>query len=87
MKEFEIWMEGYRASGESGGAQLVGKGIGETFDDAVMDYMSKHQKHGIEKETPNGYMSLEHYNNRRSNWNIWACKLFDNENDARKSYG
>lgn len=31
--------------------------------------------------------SEDAYKNRRSSWNIWACNLFDNEADARKSFG
>ena len=87
MKEFEIWIEGYAATGEHAGASLVGKGNGETFDEAVLDYMSKNTNHGIEENGRNRYMSDEAYKNRRSNWNIWACSLFDNEADARKSFG
>ena len=56
-------------------------------DEAVKDYMSKHTNHGIEENGRNRYMSEDAYNNRRSNWNIWACNLFDNEADARKSFG
>ena len=74
---FEIWCEGYSATGEHGTAHLIGTGIGETFDDAVRDYMSKNSKHGIEEDE----------NNKRSRWSIWACRLFDNETDARKSFG
>lgn len=86
-KEFDIWMEGYAATGEHGTATLVGKGTGETFDEAVRDYMSKTPNHGIEEVTRNRYSSEENYNNRKSNWHIWACRLFDNEADARKSFG
>jgi hypothetical protein len=87
MKEFEIWCEGYAATGERGAANKVGTGIGKTFDEAVKDYMSKHPNHGIEENGRNRYMSEEWYNNRKSNWNIWACNLYDNEADARKSFG
>ena len=86
-KEFEIWMEGYAATGERSDAQIVGKGYGETFDDAVKDYMAKTPNHGIEVNERNRYRTEEAYKNRRSNWNIWACSLFDNEIDARKSFG
>ena len=43
VREFEIWMEGYAATGEHGTAQMIGKGFGSTFDEAVKDYMSKNQ--------------------------------------------
>lgn len=86
-REFEIWMEGYSATGEQSTAQMIGKGFGCTFDEAVRDYMSKNPGHGIRENTRGMYMSEEYYQNRRSNWNIWACNLFDNEADARKSFG
>lgn len=37
--------------------------------------------------TRDNFMSDEDYENRRSNWKIWGCALFDNETDARKSFG
>jgi hypothetical protein len=87
VREFEIWMEGYAAMGEHGTAQMIGKGFGSTFDEAVKDYMSKNPNHGIGENGKNRYISEDAYKNRRSNWNIWACNLFDNEADARKSFG
>jgi hypothetical protein len=87
VREFEIWMEGYAATGEHGTAQMIGKGFGSTFDEAVKDYMSKNPKHGIEENGRNRYINEDAYKNRRSSWNIWACSLFDNEADARKSFG
>lgn len=85
--EFTIWMEGYAATGESGTAQIVGKAVGKTFDDAVRNYMKSHPKHGIEENTQNRYTTYEAYLNRRSNWNIWACNLYSDEAEARKSFG
>lgn len=87
VKEYEIWMEGYAATGEYGPAQMIGKGIGTTFDEAVKDYMSKKPNHGIEENGRKRYTTDEAYYNRKSNWNIWACNLFDNEADARKAFG
>ena len=49
--------------------------------------MSKNPKHGIEENGRDNYGSDSAYENRRSNWNIWRCNLFDNEADARKSFG
>lgn len=87
LKTFEIWMEGYAATGESGTAQKIGEGEGETFDEAVRDYMLKNPKHGIEWNDSRRYSTDEAYMNRRSHWNIWACNLYDNEADARKAFG
>jgi hypothetical protein len=86
-QEFEIWMEGYIATDEQGTAQMIGTGFGNTFDEAIQDYMSKNPKHGIQVNGRSRYISEEAYQNRRSNWNIWACNLFDNEMDARKLFG
>lgn len=87
LKNFEIWVEGYAATGESGTAHKIGEGEGETFDEAVKDYMSKNPNHGIEWNDSRRYSTDEAYMNRRSHWNIWACNLYDNEADARKSFG
>ena len=87
VREFEIWTEGYAATGERGTAKMIGKGVGTTFDEAVKDYMNKNPTHGIKENVRGGYISEEYYQKRRSNWNIWACNLFDNESDARKSFG
>lgn len=80
-------MEGYAATGESGTAQKIGTGEGETFDEAVRDFMSKNPGKGIEWNDSRRYATDEDYMNRRSHWNIWACNLYDNEADARKSFG
>lgn len=87
LKEYEIWMEGYAATGERGYANLIGKAKGKTFNEAcnnfryieeLKDYKGKviidiGDKLGLDKEYD--YPS------------IWACKLYDNEKDARKSFG
>ena len=86
MKTFEIWMEGYRATGESSGASKIGEAQGADFDDAVRNYMEACPNSGIEEYPPDTGTFL-HPSNRRSNWNIWACALFDNEAEARKSFG
>jgi hypothetical protein len=99
MKEFEIWSEGYAATGEHGTAFSHGIWPGDTFDDAVRNMI----KHMSETERGNDIYSLyqrqerfiecpvseEHPLGRRLTYvhSIWACRLFDNETDARKSFG
>lgn len=80
-------MEGYRATGESSGAHMIGIEDGETFDDAIKNCMDKNKDHGISENKRSRYVSDEAYKNRSSNWNIWACNLYDNEKEARKSFG
>jgi len=87
VREFEIWVEGYSATGEHGTAQMIGKGTGNDFNEAVKDYMKKIPQHGIEENGRDRYITEDAYLNRISNWNIWACNLFDNESDSRKSFG
>ncbi len=87
MKTFQIWMEGYAATGERGTANMIGTGQGETFDDAVRDYMARTPKHGIEENGRNRYINESAYQRRPSNWNIWGCNLYDNEAEARKTFG
>lgn len=78
MKEWEIWSEGYLATGMEGApakAQLYGKFYGETFRDAC-DQWAK---------TLTDPHSISCYNAERLSF--WVCRLFDNETDARKSFG
>ena len=72
-KEFDIWVEGYRATGESQTAQYFGKQKGFSLADACRRYAESHPSDA-------------------SFWNkdftaYWACRVFDNEADARKSFG
>ena len=86
-QEIEIWMEGYAVTGNEAPARMIGKGVGFTFDEAVRDYMSRTPDHGVRENVLAQYENEEAYQNRRSNWNIWACNLFDNQADASKSFG
>ena len=76
MQVFQIWIEGFAATGDRGYAQKVGTGIGETFKDAVLDWASK-QRH-LERDW--GRLDEERLS-------LWGCRLFDNEVDARRSFG
>lgn len=74
MEEFEVWSEGYAATGEHGTAQFLGKYKGIDFKDACMKMMLD-QKWEIDK------FYSEKYNT------YWGCKFYDNEKDARKHFG
>jgi len=73
-----IWSEGYRATGEEGTATILGTGYGKTFNEAVLDWKAKNP------EEAEKYLT---YNKTRDTFSYWACRLFDNEADARKSFG
>lgn len=86
MKEWEIWIEGYMATGESAEASFEGKFKGETFDDAVEEFKKQYvgvvdAREGYGPRNEEGIMPLIKIHS------IWACRLFDNETDARKSFG
>ena len=75
MIAWHIWMEGYRASGDSSDAQFIGIYPGETFDEAVENY-NHHGPHRGQIAKKNGKY-----------WRIWGCRLFYNETESRKSFG
>lgn len=70
-KEFNIWMEGYACTGNHSGAQFIGTGVGETLKEAVLEL---HSREPIQSLNDEGTA-------------IWGCRLFDNETDARQSFG
>ncbi len=69
---FEVWSEGYNASGSSGGAAHHGTVTASSFR-AACDKVFSGPKHRAD------------YDAKRLT--LWGCKLFDNERDARESYG
>lgn len=86
-REFEIWMSGFAITGNQQGAQFIGKAKGETFKEACQNYEYPEDILGWNKEVivhKGDKLKLDaHYD-----WpSIWACKLYDNEVDARKSFG
>jgi len=73
MKFFAIWSEGYRAQGNDSGAVPFGYEEGIDFKDACIRKAEKDPEF------------KEYFNPDRMTW--WGCRLFDNEVDARKSFG
>lgn len=76
MKTFEIWCEGYAITGNSADASLLGTETATTWDEAVEKYMVKNPD-TIDVREANGVKV----------YTDWGCRLFDNESDARKSFG
>jgi len=86
--EIEIWMEGYAATGERQGAQKIGEYFAKNFDEAIEMYKKEHPTtHGIERKERKRFINQEAYDKRDAEYEIWACSLYDNEKDARKSFG
>jgi hypothetical protein len=68
----KVWMEGYRASGDISDARLLGEFEAETFAEACeMAAAASGMKRDFDRKWPA----------------IWGCRLFDNEDDARRAFG
>lgn len=70
-----IWSEGYIVTGEHGEVHFEGEFEAPSFDTAVQLFLEK-----------NPYLKAYHSFSNGSH-RIWGCRLFDNEKDARKSFG
>jgi len=86
MEKFEIWSEGYRATGEHGTASFHGVYSGETFDDAVEEFKKGYAgtvdtREGYGMHNEEGIMPIIKIHT------IWGCQLFPTEAEARKSFG
>lgn len=73
MKTWEIWAEGYITNGDRSRAMLLTTVEAETFQEAC-------DKHFAIMDPTNYY-----YDSKELRY--WACRLFDNGTDARRSFG
>lgn len=90
MNEYEIWLEGYAASGDSAKASRVlregetnSKWSGVTFQQACVKALNE-LKWQMLYEGVQGCGS-SYYDQKNNSY--WACRFFDNEADAKKSCG
>lgn len=67
--EYEVWSEGYAATGESGTAVFHGKVRAASWRAACVELL------GSRRDFDPARMTL------------WGCRLFDNEREARESFG
>lgn len=72
LKTYDIWVEGYRITGDSGEAHIIGQAQGHTFREACDSFFSHSD-------------SSKLYNSQRLSY--WGCRLYDNELQARASFG
>ena len=72
VREYPIWSEGFACTGENGKAQYLGKFKGETFAAACEAWANS-------TDDPN-YFDKEQLT-------YWGCRLYDNKEDASKSFG
>ena len=75
MKLFEIWAEGYIVPECHARAMLMGKQEAETFEQACDLFFENNPDKDCYRKIEDGTPIF------------WGCKLFDNEADARKSFG
>lgn len=74
-REFEIWREGYQATGEHQTAQLVGKATAISFYETVVK---------LRKETPdNDWL----YDEASGTWSSYGCQFYKTEAEARAFFG
>ena len=75
MKTFNIWAEGFSATGQTGEANFIGFSEGMTFLEACNNFSLVNELFG------------KYYNVNNGVPTHWGCRLFDNEQDARKTFG
>lgn len=74
MKTWDIWIEGYVATGNTAGHRLMGKAEGNTFREAVINFTNSDKAN-----------SWGTFNEDRLSF--WGCRVFDNHEDAAKAFG
>jgi hypothetical protein len=90
LQEYEVWMEGHRATGESSQAQLLGRVMARNFGQACHIIVAGSFLQQVDKINQPGY--LGHTEPGRWDYDaqelsIWRCKLYWSEELARKSFG
>ena len=74
LKSFNVWLEGYAATGERAGATFKGTWSGTSFKNACANWVASLPKD-----------QQSYYDADRNTY--WNCRFFDNERDARECYG
>jgi hypothetical protein len=74
---YEIWAEGFRATGESGRAKYIDTVAADTLDEAVAIAVSRlpADRQKLFKRDQDGM------------WTEWGCRVFGSEDAARRSFG
>jgi hypothetical protein len=88
--EYEVWIEGFSATGQSEPAHLMGKAMARNFAQACHIVMCKaHLKFMEEENLPNytEYSTSGSWDYSPQELSFWGCRLFWSEELARKSFG
>lgn len=73
MPTYNIWSEGFIATGQHGTAHFHGQFEGNSFAEAIKNWIKS-------DKSAQQYVDL-------NTMTYWGCRLFDNESDARKTFG
>ena len=83
VQTFDIWKEGFEDEDGKEQAELLAKGVpGSDFHDAVKFWYEG----AIDAEHIYGPLSVKGSGKSVKMW-LWGCRLYDNEQDARKRFG
>lgn len=72
MSIYQVWSEGYAATGNSGSAELLGEVEAGDFASACSVLFE-------------GSERAKYFDKQQLTY--WGCRLFDNEQDARQAFG
>ena len=86
-KEYDIWSEGYQVTGNESGAMFLGKETGRNFQDACMKHFLRSELEQREKYTESDYYDTKRWDYNPNSNTFWGCRLFETEEEARKSFG
>lgn len=90
LKEYEVWAEGYAATGERSGATLQGTAFARNFAQACDIVMCQNRLHRVAIDNhPN---NKEYYSPRKWDYDphrlsIWGCGLYWSKELASRSFG
>jgi hypothetical protein len=74
MKTYSLWMEGYITQGNSSKADFLGTFEANSFENACDKWADTIKE-------------KEYYERNGNIASYWGCRIYDNEADARKSFG
>lgn len=90
LKEYEVWMEGYSATGEKGTASMIGKTFARNFAEACHiieceNYLKYTRNKHIDKDK--GYDAPGRWDYNPIRLTVWGCRLYWSKDLAKKSFG
>lgn len=82
MKYYTLWQEGYAITGNNDYAKCLGNYPADTFNEAVERYVQhREETDWPDIRKPGGYTFTNGIHS------VWGCRIYNNEVDARKSFG